>query len=276
MHDEDKKPVILRRWQLYTILAALATIAGLMVYDKAMAAEGDTEGAAVGTVGKPQPVEKQDVVPSKPDNLEDPGTIDELKSWLSKKKKEFLDDGGDIPMGSSGESAQKIPTETAVTLEQVFEHNADEVKQGVKRNAAFDAEQLDCVIRALFFEAGGEPELGIRWVYDVIKNRTEGEYRGNTTMCETIFDNKQFSFANMNPDRVPQYNEDLEQVTALAKEMYFDDHHRDMTCGATHYLVKDIMWDVKWSRQALQGNSDEGLVLKAVIGDHAFFGKEDC
>ena len=68
MHDEDKKPVILRRWQLYTILAALATIAGLMVYDKAMAAEGDTEVAAVDTVGKPQPVEKQDVVPSKPDN----------------------------------------------------------------------------------------------------------------------------------------------------------------------------------------------------------------
>lgn len=271
-----KTPVTVTRWHLILFVIACAILAAsLAIYaDKAMA----SEQVEVGKVDPPEKVtalesaqQEQESQESQPQSEDEGGMFSGLKSWLSQKKKEFEEEEKD-----STTSKNSLSTEDAEKVRKLFEKNSLEMQGEVQRNAADDAQQIDCIIRALYFEAGGEPEIGIRWVYDVIKNRTDLKYRGNETYCQTIFDSKQFSFANLNPDRVPTVNADLYQVTEIAKEIYYDQTHRDMTCGSTHYLRKDIMWDVKWARQALKGDSDEGLVLKAIIGDHAFFGKPGC
>lgn len=267
-----KTPVTVTRWHLVLFILACAGLAtALLVYsDKVKASEVE-----VGKVEEPTNVDAlrsaQQEQESSVSEDEDEGMFSGLKSWLSQKKKEFEEEEK-----KSTASENSLSMEDAEKVRKLFDKNSLEMQGEVQRNAADDAQQLDCIIRALYFEAGGEPEIGIRWVYDVIKNRTDLKYRGNETYCQTIFDSKQFSFANLNPDRVPTVNADLYQVTEIAKEIYYDQTHRDMTCGSTHYLRKDIMWDVKWARQALKGDSDEGLVLKAIIGDHAFFGKPGC
>ena len=114
-------------------------------------------------------------------------------------------------------------------------------------------------------------------MYHTLKNRTDYQYRGNTTLCDTVLDRKQVSAFNEDPDRRP-YNEtaDVLQMVRLVNELYRDKDLKDITCGATHYVRTDHIDSTDWAAQAMKGESPEGLVLKAHIGDHSFFGKEGC
>jgi hypothetical protein len=143
--------------------------------------------------------------------------------------------------------------------------------------AVRDAEQMDCLARALVFETGGQPELGQRWVYHTIRNRALFQYRDNETYCDVVLDHKQISAFNSDKDRRPdRETADVLDMVRLVNELYRDDNLEDITCGATHYVRTDHVERTDWARLAMQGLDPEGLVLKAVIGDHSFFGKEGC
>ena len=138
--------------------------------------------------------------------------------------------------------------------------------------AAPPTNEFDCMVTAIWFEARGEPPLGQRWVFDVIRNRADLNYRGQSTWCDVIYDRKQFSFANGNNSVRPREGTALTLIRERVRAWQYDP--TDVTCGATHYLREDIAWKVRWSRHALQGRSDEELVPLAIIGDHWFFGPE--
>lgn len=55
--------------------------------------------------------------------------------------------------------------------------------------------QMKCLREALWFEARGEPEIGIRAVAAVIKNRVESK-RFPSTYCKVINQRKQFSYVH--------------------------------------------------------------------------------
>lgn len=264
-----KGKVSIPRWVFLLVpLVAIAIAFGAMSYIQ-------PAHAAEVTAVKSEPP----VYPEIPQPDESKGMLDKLKAWFEHKKDEVLDDEGEVNHNEKDvvkKPHQTIPTEEAKSLESVFNTNSEKVTKGIKDKAEFDSKQVNCLIKAIVFEAGGEPILGQEWVYDVIRNRMLEGYRDKHTMCDVIFDNKQFSFANIDPDRVPTYSADLVAVTNLVHDMYYDANHKDITCGADHYLRKDIMWDVEWSRQALNHKSPEGLVLKAIVGNHAFFGPEGC
>lgn len=204
--------------------------------------------------------------------VNDPSAVDRLKEWLRSLKSDEPED----PSVVVKMEGQRLSSETVDELERIFNDTSGETTERIVSNAKIDAKQIDCLVRNQVFEAAGESKLGQLWVYHVVKNRTDKQYRGNKTMCETIFDPKQFSWANTNPDRVPEFQADVDVATALVEQLYFDPDLEDITCGATHYLKKDIMWDVDWSREALLGKSSEDLELIAIIGKHAFFGKPEC
>lgn len=170
--------------------------------------------------------------------------------------------------------AHSVNDETLVTLESMFFEEIHHTREQIMDYATDDSQEVECLITAIFFEAGGEPELGKRWVFDVIDNRRKLGYRGKASFCEVIYDRWQFSFANMNPDRVPNYSRDLIDTKELVLEMYYDWEREDQTGCSTHYLAYNIVdpMDVTWARQALEGNSPEDLVWKATIGEHMFFG----
>lgn len=279
-----KNPVSITRGDLLVIGLVVSVISGVMLYEKVYA-DGSTSNVKVTPVemtDKVEPVYSEILFEFTPevavkkegiDDEEDtPSFFQQLKDKLfGSEPKPDPKEG--VGLKSEG---QKIPTDTSKKLKQQFDAETEKNTQRIVKDAKFDAEEVKCHVRNIVFEAGGESILGQKWVFDVVRNRTLMEYRGNKTVCDTVFDPRQFSWANYNPNRVPMHTRDLEVAEELVNDMYFDPDHRDITCGATHYLKKDIMWDVRWSREALQGKSSEGLVLKAVIGAHAFFGKEGC
>ena len=141
--------------------------------------------------------------------------------------------------------------------------------------AAPPTNEFECMVTAIYFEARGEPPLGQRWVFDVIRNRAALNYRGQSTWCDVVYDRWQFSFANADNSIRPREGRTLERIRARVHDWMYDP--TDVTCGATHYLRYDIAWKIRWSIQALQGRSDENLVPLAIIGDHWFFGpKQEC
>lgn len=169
----------------------------------------------------------------------------------------------------------QVSDEQARKMEEELEEASEDIGEDLMTDAVYDHTQIDCLIRALVFEAGGETRLGKLWVLGVIENRTKLQYRGKVTQCAVIFDRKQFSFANINPGRVPKYSADLIESVQLAAEFYKSDR-RDITDCATHYVRTDHVSNTKWAEQAMEGTSPEGLRLKAIIGNHSFFGPSSC
>lgn len=144
-------------------------------------------------------------------------------------------------------------------------------------NSGPPTDDFECVVTAIWFEARGEPVIGQRWVFEVIRNRAELGYRGQSNYCDVIYDPKQFSYANRDSSIRPVPKNSTEEailsgIRARVFQWMYVDAPIDISCGATHYLRYDIAWKVRWSRQALNRNSDEGLLPIAVIGDHWFFG----
>ncbi len=163
-----------------------------------------------------------------------------------------------------------------VELEQLLGEKLEDRREVAQQLVDYENDQLDCMITAIFFEAGGEPKLGKQWVYHVINNRTKLGYRGNITWCDTIYDRWQFSFANDNPDVKPDFanaTEDLLNTIRVAEDYFYGSLPiHDITDCSTHYLRNDWVSRTLWARQADRGTSPEGLERKAVIGQHTFYG----
>lgn len=61
-----------------------------------------------------------------------------------------------------------------------------------KRQEALQQE-INCMAKALYYEANNQPTEGIRAVYEVVKNRAA---KKNTSWCAVISERRQFSFLN--------------------------------------------------------------------------------
>lgn len=168
-----------------------------------------------------------------------------------------------------------VTAEEAATLEDLFNEETQAIHDDLIEDAEFHSDQIDCLIKAVYFEAAKEPALGKRWIFDVINNRVKQQYRGMQTYCDVIYDHKQFSFANLTRDLVPDNNRFLIESRNIVLELYGNPNHRDITCGATHYLNVAIATDLSWYEQALDGTSPEGLTVLAKVGNHTFLGPED-
>lgn len=226
---------------------------------KAAPVEPTPEVVDVATVTPPAPVREE----------EDSPFMSFFSTTIPEKAREAVKD-------VKVKTGLRVSDEQAEQMKQELERQIDEnVEERLMRQAVLDRTQIDCLVRALVFEAGGEPRLGKLWVLHVIENRVEKGYRGKSNHCDVIFDHKQFSFANINPDRVPKYSADLIESVQLATDFYRG-KHADITDCATHYLRTDHIDKTKWARQAMNGESPEGLVLKATIGEHSFFGPAKC
>lgn len=163
-----------------------------------------------------------------------------------------------------------------VELEQMLGVVLEERREVERSMVESRNDQFDCMVTAIFFEAGGEPKLGKQWVYHVINNRTNLGYRGNMTWCSTVYDRWQFSFANDDPDIKPDFNNATSDLLETVKvvEDYLNNGmwDVDITDCATHYLRTDWIARTSWAYLADQGRSPEGLERKATIGDHTFYG----
>lgn len=167
-----------------------------------------------------------------------------------------------------------VSPEEAASFEELFNQESTAIHDDLIEDAEFHSEQIECLVKAIYFEAAKEPELGKRWVFDVITNRVKQQYRGKQTYCDVIYDYRQFSFANLTKDRVPDNNRFLIESRDVVLDLYGDPDHRDITCGATHYLNVEEATDLSWYKQALEGTSPEGLTVLAKVGNHTFLGPE--
>jgi spore germination cell wall hydrolase CwlJ-like protein len=201
-----------------------------------------------------------------------------MVAWVMKPS---TAEAGGSGTGNDPPTVQKILFDFPVQyveLEQLLGTVLEERREVVQAQVDYDNDQLDCMVTAIFFEAGGEPKLGKQWVYHVINNRTRLGYRNNVSWCSTVYDRWQFSFANDNPNIKPDFNratKDLLETVKVAEDYFYGrtpDH--DITDCSTHYLRTDWIQRTSWARLAEQGRSPEGLERKATIGEHTFYGPE--
>lgn len=165
-----------------------------------------------------------------------------------------------------------ISEEDAVKLEDLFNEEVDAIREDLLIDAAYHAEQIECLVKAVFFEAGNQSDMGKRWVYHVIHNRLEKQWRGKSTYCEIIYDDKQFSFANAGDRPLPEHTANLLNAERVVLELYGKPIHSDPTCGADHYINPKLATDLSWYDAARKGTDETGRVILATVGDHVFIG----
>lgn len=168
-----------------------------------------------------------------------------------------------------------ISPEDAVILEDLFEEEVQAISDDLHEDADYHAQQIECLIKAVFFEAGTESDMGKRWVFDVINNRLKQQWNGKTTYCDVIYDRYQFSFANAGDRPLPEHGHNLVRSRQVVLELYGNPDHRDATCGADHYINPDIATDLSWYEAAKNGTDPTGRTILAKVGKHVFIGLPD-
>jgi|AntAceMinimDraft_5_1070358.scaffolds.fasta_scaffold116851_2 spore germination cell wall hydrolase CwlJ-like protein len=120
------------------------------------------------------------------------------------------------------------------------------------------AKQAKCFADNLHYEARGESLAGIKAVANVVLNRVKSK-RWPNTICQVVYQRKQFSWANYARDRHPTgvaYTTQVMRVVALAMAGRL----RDNTQTATHYHTLAV--SPSWNKR---------LVKIKVIGFHVFY-----
>lgn len=168
-----------------------------------------------------------------------------------------------------------ISAEDAVILEDLFKEEVQAITDDLHEDADYHAQQIECLIKAVFFEAGTESDMGKRWVFDVINNRLKQQWNGKQTYCDIIYDRKQFSFANAGDRPLPEHGHNLVRSRQVVLELYGNPNHRDVTCGADHYINPDIATDLSWYEAARDGTDPTGRTILAKVGKHVFVGLPD-
>ena len=78
------------------------------------------------------------------------------------------------------------------------------------------ASEIDCLARNMYFEARGEPNLGLIAVAYVTMNRVKSEFFPDT-ICGVVFEPYQFSWTNDEYSNTPPNNETWEKIYKLAE-----------------------------------------------------------
>jgi len=117
-----------------------------------------------------------------------------------------------------------------------------------------------CLASALYHEARGEGELGMKAVASVIFNRAR---KLQKPLCAIILSPSQFSYQNgfKSLRKAPNgFVKDSKRMLSLYKAKKW----QDVTGGATHYAHYSV--DNKWTRV---------YIVTSVIGNHVFYREGD-
>jgi N-acetylmuramoyl-L-alanine amidase len=120
------------------------------------------------------------------------------------------------------------------------------------------ATEFKCMLKNIYHEARGEGVEGMQAVALVTLNRAKQQ---DKTVCEVVYQRKQFSWTNTAKGRNKPITGNIDTVHAVASAA-MNDNIIDFTSGATHYHTKRVkpVW-----RRAL----DEVVV----INNHIFYRK---
>ena len=122
-----------------------------------------------------------------------------------------------------------------------------------------DKQEIHCGYQNVYFESQGEPDLGMVAVSQVVINRVKDK-RWPNTVCEVVWQNKQFSWTHDGKsDRIPTNSQYRQRLWIKAVYMFMIAYGEDITNGATHY--HSVTVNPWWA------NSME---VTAIIGNHIF------
>ena len=127
--------------------------------------------------------------------------------------------------------------------------------------AAVPPEELECLAKALYFEARGEPRKGRRAVAEVILNRVDRDEFPDT-ICDVVHDTHtgcQFSWTCTGEDTTPR-NLKVYRTTLVLAERMIENDERPLTGGATHFHNSQVS-------PAWAGRLDKTVT----IGGHHFY-----
>lgn len=100
-----------------------------------------------------------------------------------------------------------------------------------KKSIAPDNEQIKCLAKNIYFEAGGESHAGKVAVASVVINRTKDKKYPNTP-CAVIHQKNQFSWVRHNPGIKSKSL--YEKCLTIARDVYYN-KLRDNTAGALFF-----------------------------------------
>jgi hypothetical protein len=129
-----------------------------------------------------------------------------------------------------------------------------------------DAETI--VAQTLWGEAAGEGRIGMEAVANVIRNRSDQQWRGKADEVAVCLDHKQFSCWNdgspllSRMERVQRQPDDAWRTAREVARLMLARRLSDRTQGATHYLASSLRQRPGWL---------QGAQLCCVIGRHEFF-----
>lgn len=121
-----------------------------------------------------------------------------------------------------------------------------------------DPEQHECLALNIYHEARGERVEGQIAVAQVTMNRVEHDKWGST-ICEVVYQPKQFSWTHMIEDQTPQESRAWRKAKVIARDVMIGNVD-DPTMGAVYYHANYVNPD--WA---------EYMDLSKVIGNHLFY-----
>lgn len=122
--------------------------------------------------------------------------------------------------------------------------------------------ELICLALNAYHEARSSTLLDQIATTFVAKNRYENQYRGKN-ICEVVWYWRQFSWTHDGKSDYPKEKKAWANAQRIAFMVYFNDHFGldDPTNGKMHYVRKDIVRKLKWTRTAKH---------KQLIGAHVY------
>ena len=121
-----------------------------------------------------------------------------------------------------------------------------------------DTEQQTCMAMNIYHEARSEPIEGQIAVAHVTANRVkESHWPG--TICEVVYQRKQFSWTHLVKDQTPKNKKAWERAMVIARDVMIG-NTVDPTDGATFYHANYV--NPNWAEQ---------MDVSKVIGYHIFY-----
>ena len=120
-----------------------------------------------------------------------------------------------------------------------------------------DREQIDCLVRNMYFEARNQSDEGMAAVSDVVFNRVE-DPRRPASPCEVITEHGQFSWYEDGRDHTMRDRDQVARAYRIAMEVWrarpvhYKPEHQDQTGGATNYHATYVAPHWKSLRETVQ------------------------
>ena len=132
---------------------------------------------------------------------------------------------------------------------------------GIPINDLETSQEIYCGAQNVYHESRGEPDLGMVAVAQVVSNRIKSP-RFPDTVCEVVYQHKQFSWVNDGLPNQPLLSDPAERESFIKSAWVhiIATEPPDITYGATHYHRYDV--EPWWSYQ---------MTVVAIIGKHIFY-----